>query len=254
MGTKWALTRRLKPSDIDIESIPWDVFLRDHFRWVQGQHVSIIAPTNVGKSVLMCELQKLRQYVVVVGVKPEDDTLEQLRRPAFGGYQEMTKMPPVGKNGPTQPHVLLWPKLKRPTDYGWQSQVIRTAMLEIWQERSWCLAVDEMGYLVRTLGLRTLVEQFWEQGRSLNISMLAATQRPRHVPLTMYSSASHLFLGGTNDTEDLRRLGGLNGADTAMVRIILQNLPSKLSHELLYVDARTGFMCIVKAPFNPSRR
>jgi hypothetical protein len=65
----------------------------------------------------------------------------------------------------------------------------------------------------------------------------------------MWSSASHLFLGGTNDEEDLKRLGGLNGADSSLVRMVLSQLNSKQTHELLYVNATNGMVAITKPPY-----
>lgn len=233
-----------------VERLPWDEFLR-RFRWEQGQHVSVVAPTGVGKSVLMTELQRLRGYVLFVGVKPRDETLERLKRPEFGSYVERLKVPPIGRDGPTKPRVLLWPRPRTAASYPWQASVIRQAIDDAWEQTNWCVAVDEVSYLVKRLRLLSEMEMLWEQGRSLGISVLSATQRPRWVPLTMYSSASHLFLGGTNDAEDLRRLGGLNGADTKLVRAILQQLPSKRTHELLYVNAQTGDMSVILPPFKP---
>lgn len=226
--------------------VPWAEFKRDVFRWEQGQHLSIIAPTGVGKSVLMRHLQADRSFVVVVGIKPRDKTLDDLTKPKFGKFRETLEIPRDA--GAKYPRILLWPKLRHARDHQWQAHVIETAIHKCWEQTNWCIAVDEVGYLCKTLKLTWLCEQLWEQGRSLGISFLAATQRPRHVPLTMFSSASHLFLGGTNDVEDLKRLGGLNGADTALVKAVLQRLQSKLTHEILYVNAQTGSLCITKSP------
>ena len=68
-----------------VDYTPWTEFL-ETMDWRQGEHVSIIAPTGVGKSVIMTELQRMRAYVLAVAVKPTDDTMEQLKKPTFGKY------------------------------------------------------------------------------------------------------------------------------------------------------------------------
>src|SRR5687768_6782002 len=65
----------------DTPIVSWDEFIRGfNETWQQGEHVSILAPTGGGKSVLGVELVKARAKrrdadVVALATKPKDKTL-----------------------------------------------------------------------------------------------------------------------------------------------------------------------------------
>jgi hypothetical protein len=71
---------------------------------------------------------------------------------------------------------------------------------------------------------------------------MAGFQRPAWVPRDAYSQATHLFVFGTNDNEDIRSLGGLGGMSTNEIRYAVQWLASDAVrfHQFLYVNTRTG--------------
>jgi hypothetical protein len=101
-----------KQTSVSVEFLDWDEFM-SVFRWDQGQHVSVCAPTGVGKTVLMQALLPLRQYVAMFGVKPKDQNLTRMSRKKGGIYTDTLKLPTVrpGDNGA---HALIWPRLSRP--------------------------------------------------------------------------------------------------------------------------------------------
>lgn len=212
-----------------VTRLTWDEFL-DWWPWQQGEHVSLIGPTGQGKTTLALEILKLRAWVVALATKPRDATLDGLKRE---GWHKIEAWPP-----PRQARrVLLWPPFKKPEYERRQAAVMAEALEEIFEKGGWTVFADEVAYLVDELGLDTWLKRYWSQGRSLKLTLVAATQRPAFVPLAMYSQASWLFLWRSNDRRDLDRLAGLGTADAALVRREVQSLPQ---HEVLVVGTRGG--------------
>jgi hypothetical protein len=235
------MTRR---DAIDVGELEWDTF-RKRFDWRQGEHVSLIGPTGTGKTTLAVQLLDRRRYVAAIGTKPTDSTLDYLK--GSQGYREVTELPSEGK----PPRVIVWPRT-RTVDRAAkkrQAEQIRRTLDQAFGAGSWCIFVDELAYVARTLNLRDELTDIWQQGRAVGLSLIGCTQRPRWVPLDAYSGASHLFLWRTNDRQDIARLAGLNGADSAAVQAIVPQLPR---YDVLYVDTRTGELAITRPPELPS--
>jgi hypothetical protein len=210
-------------------------------QWQQGEHVSAIGPTGTGKTTLMLGLLPQRRYVCVIGTKKEDPTLDSLIR--RDRYKRIGAWPPPI----TRERVILWPKIQRASDIRAAGVEIGHALDEAFSEGSWTIVADEVWYLCKRLGLTELMETYWTQGRSAKLTLVAATQRPAHVPLFMYSQATHLFVWRDNDKRNLDRLreissGALISTD---VRRIVETLDP---HVALYLNTRTGTVCTTKAP------
>lgn len=217
-----------------VEFVPWGE-LRAAFDWRQGEHVTLVGPTGCGKSTLARGILSMRSYVVALGTKPRDRTLDGLRRE---GYRVSRHWPPPW---PPEfaPRVLLWPKIDSVNDLPAQRETIRQAIEAIYRAGGWCVFADEGEYVANPdyLGLGPQMRMLWQQGRALDVSVVLACQRPRHVPLAAYSQATHLFLWRSSDRRDLDRLAELNGADTGTLKRLLPRLPK---HEALYVNTRDG--------------
>ncbi len=220
--------------------IPWDVFMRQQFDWQNGEHIACIGPTGQGKTNLVLNLLPQRQFVTVFATKPRDATLNNLTRE---GYMRMERWRALDPRD--HPKRLLWPDAGRLDSVVKQREVFHEAFTRIFREGGWTLFVDEAWYFANTLKLAGDLKLFLLQARSLDISLICATQRPAHVPLEIYDQSTHLFFWRDNDENNLRRLGGISFRSAKVIRQIVSNLER---YQVLYLDVRTGFMCRTHAP------
>lgn len=224
-----------------METIPWVQFL-PAMDWDQGEHVSICGPTGTGKTYLMNQLTRHRKFVTVFGTKPSggDDTLAKLI--SDQGYKLITTWsdkPPIIKGHGQR--LVLWPTYRKITDRHKQKPEFTHAMESMFMEGSWCVAIDELMYVYQKLKIRDIVDVLYLQGRSKKVSLCASFQRPRNVSMYCYDQATHLFFFRDNDEENLKRIGGIGSLDAKIIRHTVARLPLK---HFLYINSRTGEMCV----------
>lgn len=226
--------------DDAIERVPWDEFLT-RFRWRQGEHVSFVGPTGSGKTTLAAGILHKRAYVCALGTKPVDETLTSLIK--RDGYKKIKTWPPPPIIGRSQ-RVVLWPTYNRPEDVRNQQDQFANAMAEMFAARGWTVFADELWYLCHILKMSKVLEAYWSQGRAMKLSLVGGTQRPAHIPVLMYSSATHLFLYRDNDEVNLKRIGGIGSFSANLIRDTVKSLPK---HDALYVNTRDETMMITRA-------
>jgi hypothetical protein len=213
---------------MNVSEIPWSEWIAKWGTvWRQGQHVTLIGPTGVGKTTLATALVIPRGYVIAFGTKPQDDTMSLLMK---NGWQRIEKWPPK----PGQSRVLLWPKIKDPESIErMQRERFNEALSGIYKQKSWCVWIDELYYMSVQLNLRRRLQTYYTHARSLDISLLGATQRPAWVPLEAYSQAGHLIIWRTGYEDDLRKIGSMNGVSHKVVSGVLAELDYR---QFLHVD------------------
>lgn len=230
---------RSRHADAAAPRVSWSDFMAE-LDWRQGEHVSLVGPTGQGKTTLGLALLPRRDYTMILATKPKDSTLDGLtRRRARPRYKTIRDIDarPVDAS-----RLLLWPKFSGSADMAVQAEVMHRALDTVFAEGAWCLFVDELFYLCEMLGLTTMLRLIWQQGRSLGVSLVGATQRPAWVPLELYSQATHVFLWRHNDPRDLDRLGGIAAAGDVNPRTIREMVAHLGKNQFLYVNTRTGDM------------
>lgn len=221
----------------NLEVVRWerfaDLFRRKHR---QGEHVAIVGQTGSGKSVLglsLCRIIASRKAqdgrpsrVVVFATKPRDDTVSAL------GWPVIKKWPPSYG----QEACIVWPRGGSPSTVAERQRKVFGPLLDvIYQEGGQTIYIDEAGYFEETppngLGLSATMQQYWTSARALKLTLIAATQRPRHVTRSMWSEPSWLFIFHPDDEDDLSRVAQLSGAKEQVLEIA----PQLGGHEFLCV-------------------
>lgn len=214
--------------------------------WKAGQHVSIIGSTGSGKSYLALRLLLLREYFILFLAKANDATLT-----SFLASHKIDKIPRWPPDDPFARRYALWPTFRGVDSFASQATVFREAIngnrkakvKGVFAEGGWTVYIDEVMYFVDQLRLEKELEMLWTQGRSNNLSLVACSQRPRAIPQLMLDQWSHLFVFGTSDQYELRRLREIGGTAAAIVQ---REVPKLQRHSFLYVN-RAGDALISRA-------
>lgn len=234
-------SRRTQQANAEAPQLSWDDFIGKVFRWRQGEHVALIGPTGSGKTTLALAILELRRYVVALGTKPKDSTLEMLI--SRGGFKRYSKWERISTH--LSPKRVLWPDAKSLHSAKVQQEEFKEALAHIYREGGWAVYIDELWFIIHHLKLELEVKTYLQQARALDISLVAATQRPAHIPLEVYDQSTHLFFWLDNDERNLKRISGISWLSADLVRHIVSRLER---HEVLYINTRNGTMFRTKAP------
>lgn len=193
----------------------------------QGEHVSIVGPTGGGKSTLMFELCRVigsrkgrdgrPSRVTIFATKRRDATLEKLVR---SGWPIIKKWPP--KFG--EEHCVVWPRGMRQSERAQRQRAVFAPLFDVIDEEGGqAVCIDEAAYferpLPRGLSMGGALEQTWTESRSNKVTLIAGTQRPRHVSRAMWSEPSWIFIIRPEDEEDLKRVAQLSGQKEEVLAI-----------------------------------
>lgn len=175
-------------------------------KWEQGEHITAIAKTGGGKSYLirhglmpMCRNDR----ICVIDCKGDDPTWR-----GFG--TDVTALPRYRvRQGPEHYRLLVH------DDRADGRAQVHAAMERMYKQKEWIIVLDETRAVYDStdpgLGLRGQVERLWLRGRSRELTVIAGTQAPTWVPSSMYSQASHLFIGRILDRRARQRLREIGG-------------------------------------------
>ena len=220
---------------MDWPRIPWAEFL-DSLGWKQGEHVIVVGETGSGKTTLLSKILPLREYVVVMVTKTYDTSFAKSKWPGFTIMREWN-----ARKAAELRKVLLWPEPGKTIRETLENQriVFDDALNEIYRERGWCVCVDELQWMVDELKFDREMRTYQHQARSSGITVVTGFQRPSHVPVITYGSATHAFVSRQSEDGDVKRLAALGGIDAEKLRSALPLLPR---HSWLYLGraATTG--------------
>lgn len=207
-------------STTTVPFVPW----ADHHRamvedWTLDEtpHVSIIAPTGSGKTVLMGKglLPALREdQLLYFDVKGWDKEINKL------GMRRVKRFPTrLERNMRDTAPQAKW-YLYRANDSVDTARVMERA----YAEGGWTLVLDEERAMTDnhpSLGLKAYIEKYRMRGRG-RVTVIAATQAPRFVASSFYEQASHLYIARVEDKRARRRLQEIGGNSELIDRVVSQ--------------------------------
>lgn len=225
-----ARTRRADELELEIPRAPWRRVCPELIdNWEQGQHAILLGKTGSGKTTMALELirQRVRRrgaFAVALGTKARDRTLRDT------GWPIVRTWPPTYAQMQTH-HVVFWPPYTRPSTARYSTKPAVIHFLdELMLEGGWTLFVDEMAYLVETLGLRSILDEYWNGGRSSGLSLIAGTQRPYWLSRSAVSQGDWVICFRINDEDDRARAAQILGG-----KRYVEAIKSLRGHECLIV-------------------
>lgn len=178
--------------------LPHDEFL-ERFRliWVQGQHVSVAGATGSGKTTVAQEIEDLRDFIVVIATKANDESLDRYKM-----FIRREKWPPHFN----EHKVMFWVKPRVLGDFTTQRRAVYAVMSDVFKVGGWTVYFDDLYYVSETLGLKRAVQMFYTQVRSNHVSIVASIQRPFWVPVEVLGQSTYTLLFATRDEQDIKRI------------------------------------------------
>lgn len=232
-----------------------DEFITQRWDYRPGEHVTLLAPTQTGKTTLAFQLMDHSTTPELPGIalvmKPDkgpkgrsgDETVRRWMRQLR--YRRVRSWPPLPSVWDPRPRgYVLWPRTTFDQD---QDDVIlwremRKVLRDSYRRGDRIVFADETLGLTDELRLTRELRTLWMRGASMGTGLWAASQKPSHIPLWAYNQAGHLFLGHDPDERSRDRFGEIGGVDPKLVQRIVMGLGP---FEWLYIRRRGRVMCIV---------
>lgn len=152
----------------------------DPVPWKIGEHIAVIGTTGTGKTYLMSKLASMREYVLMLRTKPDDNKF-----PGFKKAKTHSAMAGVYAS-----------KLLIEPSYESQAGTLAAVFEMAWRQGRWTMFIDETFYVQRELGLEHSITKLLTQGRSKRLSIVTGMQRPAWVTRFALSEVSHVFTFG----------------------------------------------------------
>jgi hypothetical protein len=259
------MTLQAEPGYLEVRGtrlliVPRGNFLRRRFKYKAGEHLSLIAPSQDGKTTLAFQLleQTARPSLpaTILVMKPRDAVpaawtrhLEYVETPSWPPPKKLPwKDKPAG--------YTLWPPhtFNVAADNDRLTAEFKKALEDRYAKGNNIVFADEVYGIVAELdGLTPALIALWSRGSGMGVGLWTATQRPagsqgHGVPGFMYSNATHLFFSKDPDAKSRQRYGEIGGVDPQLVAATVLKLRK---YQFLYIhkgDERGGpYMCIVDA-------
>lgn len=240
-------------------------FLQDYFDYRPGEHVSLIAPTQRGKTHLSYQLLQaaMRQQpgLDVVSLMPKPNSPATHRWAEALNLRETPDWPPRKKLFSEQPDgYVMWPRhradLPAAENRAQLAAKFRKCLSSLYWRGSCIVFADDVFLLAVLMGLNPELEEFWTAGGEGGAGIWCANQKPSgtlgsgSVSSFSYNAPSHLFLGKDTDDRNVKRFSEIGGVDPRQVAGIVRDLRlwqigDKSISEQLYIDKRGPYMALI---------
>jgi hypothetical protein len=201
-------------------------------RWKQGEHIVILGPTGTGKTYIARDILAARDYVIVIAIKRNDDTLTTFTREL--GYYREKKWPPRYAHN----KVIYWykPDDLSPEAVMKQREDVYTILNHAYHDGGWAVLCDDTGYISTQLKLGGQLAVLFSQARSSGISVVAVLVQPSsiaaRVPTETLRQVRHYLMFRYKNRKDIRLLSEITGIDYGILEEMMKMLGS---HDFIYV-------------------
>ena len=229
----------------------------------QSESAEIVGPSGSGKTHLMLTMlqdhyrhqeaqrqasgrEHIRTGAVLVVTKADDQIFRRLGWPVASRADEIRDT-----------NVIYWPRTNKT---GTERRAFHEARIRALLDRLWrpkantLVAFDEVGYVESLSGeLRAVIQQYWREGRSLGITVLAMKQRPQGALRDMHSETSWTAVFKPKDRGDAERFAELLGHRRDWLPV-LDGL-DRQAHEFVLRHAPTeeAYVSWVDVPLRPQK-
>lgn len=210
-----------------ISRMPWKRFWAVYReRWQAGEHVFIYGETGAGKTDLALRMMRSEPYSVILVTKPKDPIFTS---PLVKGFTRTNSWTTRSN------HLILSARPGRTMgeERAAQKNLFPAALDSIYRDGGWSVSFDEGMHMSRSLGMGQAVSDFFYLGRSLGLTGILCTQRPRYIPPVVPLSATHAFVSASRRADDRRALAEL-GPDSREMGVWMKELRNK--HDFIYID------------------
>jgi hypothetical protein len=234
-------------SELDAQEVPpfvaWE-------RWYstraaqpgQGRHQLFDGPTQSGKTLLCRYMAALRDFVVVLGTKPVDPSLDAY---VAEGYYRIDHWPPTrddfkkGGWDASEARFILWPKIVKREQLRAFAHIYAKCLDDVFIQGRWTVVADEGLWLCSRSGLNLgqQVADIAYGAASNKVSLYLCIQRPSGLPRVAWQSCADALIFKSGVTNDLRELASLGTYDPKLTASAIKKLRQ---YEFLDLPCRGG--------------
>lgn len=223
---------------MDVTTFERDEFIRERFWYQAGQHVTILAPTQNGKTTftmdLLDEVTTPQLPATVLVMKPRDKVISAAAKQF--SFPIVRDWPPSVSHLARYPNArarILWPRYQYADprqDYPRISGILGKGILHNWKKGQKkngqnIVVADEHANLREYLGLGEELDFTLATGGGMGVGVWSCSQRPAYVSQLAYSGADHLFLGRETDKRARLRFAEIGGVDPELIMFHVARLP-----------------------------
>lgn len=231
----------------ELDFFPREEFLAERWDYKRGGHVTILAPTQNGKTTLAFQLldnlPPLKHPPVMLVMKPRDPVVTGGIKQY--GYKRIRAWPPPPSIWhPRPPAYALWPRhsFDPDRDDAVMYREFRKAILGRYKQGDSVILADETYGLVEELRLGREITAVHTRGSGMGLGVWCMSQKPGFIGTWAYSQADHLFLGYDPDKRARDRFAEIGGVDPDIVKWHVARLPQ---YHWLYIRRTGRKLCLV---------